>query len=191
MFFFEQILGAVCYVHSKGMMHRDLKPSNIFFSFDGSIKVGDFGLVAGDFDEYKQIQPPLSPRDGVSRSNSGKGRTGNVGTHLYMSPEQVQEGYIYDEKVDIFALGIILYEMNHPFATEMERTKVLESVKKGQIPPEFAERLLMEHELIVWLLNTNPLMRPSAGEIASSEKLAKLKTVVSSLSPEEECLQYL
>lgn len=89
MFFFEQILEAVCYVHSKGMMHRDLKPSNIFFSFDGSIKVGDFGLVAGDFDEYKQIQPPLSPRDGVSRSNSGKGRTGNVGTHLYMSPEQV------------------------------------------------------------------------------------------------------
>ena len=42
-----QVLDAVLYVHGKGMMHRDLKPSNIFFSLDGSVKVGDFGLVTG------------------------------------------------------------------------------------------------------------------------------------------------
>lgn len=40
-----QILAAVLYIHGKGMMHRDLKPSNIFFSLEGNIKVGDFGLV--------------------------------------------------------------------------------------------------------------------------------------------------
>lgn len=42
-----QMLDAVLYVHQKGMMHRDLKPSNIFFSLDGRVKVGDFGLVTG------------------------------------------------------------------------------------------------------------------------------------------------
>ena len=42
-----QVLEAVMYVHQKGLMHRDLKPSNIFFSLEGSVKVGDFGLVTG------------------------------------------------------------------------------------------------------------------------------------------------
>ena len=42
-----QVLEAVLYVHQKGLMHRDLKPSNIFFSLEGSVKVGDFGLVTG------------------------------------------------------------------------------------------------------------------------------------------------
>ena len=42
-----QVLDAVAYVHQKGLMHRDLKPSNIFFSLEGSVKVGDFGLVTG------------------------------------------------------------------------------------------------------------------------------------------------
>ncbi len=46
---FTQILEAVVYIHRKGLLHRDLKPSNIFFSQeDGGIKVGDFGLVAGN-----------------------------------------------------------------------------------------------------------------------------------------------
>ena len=42
-----QVLEAVTYVHQKGLMHRDLKPSNIFFSLEGTVKVGDFGLVTG------------------------------------------------------------------------------------------------------------------------------------------------
>ena len=47
----------------------------------------------------------------------------NVGTSLYMSPEQ-KSGDPYDEKVDIYALGVIYFEMNCPFKTQMERTKV-------------------------------------------------------------------
>ena len=50
----SQMLDAVLYVHDKGMMHRDLKPSNILFSLDGSVKVGDFGLVTGSISSELQ-----------------------------------------------------------------------------------------------------------------------------------------
>lgn len=49
--------------------------------------------------------------------------TGNIGTHFYVSPEQLH-GLQYDQKVDVFSLGIILFELNYPFITEMERVKV-------------------------------------------------------------------
>ena len=74
-------MAAVDYVHDKGMMHRDLKPSNIFFSTEGTVKIGDFGL-ATDLDITEDI---------TSHDPRGwdKVHTAQVGTWLYMSPEQV------------------------------------------------------------------------------------------------------
>ncbi|KAA0718404.1 Interferon-induced, double-stranded RNA-activated protein kinase [Triplophysa tibetana] len=101
---FHQILQAVQYIH-KHVIHRDLKPANIMFGSEGGVKVGDFGLAtAVDNDEEQQ-----------QRSRS-------TGTRLYMSPEQLTQ--FYDKKVDIFALGLIYFELLWKLGTDNEKSKV-------------------------------------------------------------------
>uniref|UniRef100_A0A3Q2H6C1 PRKR-like endoplasmic reticulum kinase n=1 Tax=Equus caballus TaxID=9796 RepID=A0A3Q2H6C1_HORSE len=78
---FLQIAEAVEFLHSKGLMHRDLKPSNIFFTMDDVVKIGDFGLVTA-MDQDEEEQMVLTPMPAYAR------HTGQVGTKLYMSPEQ-------------------------------------------------------------------------------------------------------
>uniref|UniRef100_A0A6Q2XBD2 Eukaryotic translation initiation factor 2-alpha kinase 3 n=1 Tax=Esox lucius TaxID=8010 RepID=A0A6Q2XBD2_ESOLU len=115
---FLQIAEAVHFLHSKGLMHRDLKPSNIFFTVDDVVKVGDFGLVtAMDQEEDEDDLGPLTPVPSYAR------HTGQVGTKLYMSPEQLS-GNSYSHKVDIYSLGLILFELLCPFRTQMERVQV-------------------------------------------------------------------
>ena len=63
----------------------------------------------------------------LGEESNSRRHTGNIGTHFYMSPEQMNS-FQYDHKVDIFSLGVILFELNHPFTTEMERAKVVPSV---------------------------------------------------------------
>lgn len=84
------IAGGVAYLHDHGIVHRDLKPGNIFFD-DGVIKLGDYGL---------------SKFISASRRS---GQTESVGTVHYMAPE-VANGR-YGKEIDLYALGIILYEM--------------------------------------------------------------------------------
>lgn len=55
--------------------------------------------------------------------DDGIRHTGNIGSHFYMGPEQAA-GKKYDQKVDIYSLGVIFFELHHPFDTEMERVKV-------------------------------------------------------------------
>lgn len=112
-----QILDAVMYVHEKGMIHRDLKPSNIFFSLEGKIKVGDFGLVASSV--YGGLQNSYLTLQGLGEEQ----HTSNLGSHFYMSPEQMTRKK-YDHKVDIYSLGVIFFELHYPFHTDMERAKV-------------------------------------------------------------------
>ncbi len=85
-----QIAQAIHHLHDHGIVHRDLKPGNVFIEKD-IVKVGDYGLS-------KTIGA------GVHRDN-----TQRVGTTNYMAPELITGNY--DKKVDIYALGIILFEM--------------------------------------------------------------------------------
>lgn len=136
---FEQIVMAVEYVHLKGLIHRDLKPSNIFFSMEGEVKIGDFGLVTG-MEECTGENVPVT-------TNSSEKHTQAVGTQLYMSPEQLQ-GLHYNYKVDIYSLGVILFELLVPFRTVMERNKTLSDLRDNQFPDSFCQKFPEEVNVV-------------------------------------------
>jgi translation initiation factor 2-alpha kinase 3 len=181
---FKQITQAVDYVHESGLMHRDLKPSNIFFSKEGTVKVGDFGLVTA-IGSDKCLPTRNHSRDdllecinssAVSSNGSRDPRhTNNVGTCLYMSPEQLA-GSPYCNKVDVFSLGVIFFELLNPFKTEMERLNTLQQVRERQFPKFFTSCFPEESELSKKLLSEKPSERPTANEILSHPVLKTAKS---------------
>ncbi|XP_053314110.1 eukaryotic translation initiation factor 2-alpha kinase 3 isoform X2 [Spea bombifrons] len=153
---FLQIAEAVEFLHSKGLMHRDLKPSNIFFTMDDVVKVGDFGLVT-EMDQ-EDDDAVLTPMPAYAR------HTGQVGTKLYMSPEQIYS-QSYSHKVDIFSLGLILFELLYPFSTQMERVRILTELRDLKFPPLFTQKFAQEENMVLHMLSHNPSERPEAEEI--------------------------
>jgi TolB-like protein/predicted Ser/Thr protein kinase len=106
----RQLLDGLGAAHRAGLVHRDLKPENVMIRSDGRVKVLDFGLA-------KWLPgKDHSPKDSIASLNASL--TGQmVGTVAYMSPEQIQ-GEGTDPRTDLFALGIMLYEMltgRHPW----------------------------------------------------------------------------
>ena len=97
-----QIASGLAAVHEKGIVHRDLKPENVFVTRDERVKILDFGIarVLG--------AAPLADSETVPANATMAGSI--LGTVGYMSPEQVR-GESADHRADIFAFGVILYEM--------------------------------------------------------------------------------
>ncbi|KAM9842412.1 eukaryotic translation initiation factor 2-alpha kinase 3 isoform 1-T2 [Aulostomus maculatus] len=166
---FLQIAEAVDFLHSKGLMHRDLKPSNIFFTMDDVVKVGDFGLVtAMEQEEDEHEQSALTPAPLLNR------HTGQVGTKLYMSPEQLS-GNSYSHKVDIYSLGLILFELLFPFRTQMERVRTLTEVRALRFPEVFSKNNVQELSMVRSMLSWSPSERPEAIEITATPLFQELE----------------
>ncbi|NXJ42062.1 E2AK2 kinase, partial [Ciconia maguari] len=139
---FLQILKGVEYIHSKGLIHRDLKPQNIFISHEDKIKIGDFGLVT---------------------SVECETLTGDRGTRIYMAPEQF--GTQYGKEVDIYALGLIWFEMLSAFSSCHEKSKLWNNVTEGKLLESFTNQFPTEAPMIKKMLSRDPSGRYSASEI--------------------------
>ena len=96
--YFLQIADALAYAHSLGIIHRDIKPANVMITPFNTVKITDFGIAK------------ILKTDAITKSG-----TAVIGTPLYMAPEQII-GKNVDARSDIYALGIMLYEMvgGHP-----------------------------------------------------------------------------
>ena len=112
-----QICDALQYAHDQGIVHRDIKPENILLDRRGRVKVADFGLVklvearAGSPLPAAGTQPDVGAH-GVTRPTNALTEAGKVmGTPNYIAPEQIEHPDEVDHRADIYALGVVLYQM--------------------------------------------------------------------------------
>ncbi|PIA29619.1 hypothetical protein AQUCO_05800029v1 [Aquilegia coerulea] len=159
---FRQIIEGLAHIHAQGIIHRDLTPSNIFFDARNDIKIGDFGLAK--FLKLEQLDhEPLYPTDTVGVSVDG---TGQVGTYFYTAPEIEQGWPKINEKVDMYSVGVVFFELWHPFETAMERHIVLSDLKqKGLLPPSWVAEYPEQASILRRLMSPSPSDRPSATEL--------------------------
>lgn len=150
----QQIVSGVEYIHSKMLIHRDLKPANIMFGRDGEVKIGDFGLVTAEID---------------NDAENLLERSAYKGTPSYMAPEQKSKSH-YDRKVDIFALGLIYFELLWNLSVGPERKAVWDNARSQKLPQGFLINFPQEHQIIKAMLCAKPENRPEASKLKEELK---------------------
>ncbi len=178
----EKLASAIHYLHERAIIHRDLKPANILIDLNSEPLVCDYGLA----------RPTERGLHDPSSTNA------RIGTPLYMAPEQFAGSRDLTVKVDVYALGAILYELltgYPPFAgkdvsnVEVERQRLAEQLP---LPPHAVNEALPADDDLAWLtlqcLHRDPDLRPDAKQLAGWLKhyLARQR-----IRPEESLLQRL
>jgi len=160
----QQICAGLREAHAQGVVHRDLKPENVMVDREGNIKVMDFGIAR-------------------SIETGTTGTTGIMGTPAYMAPEQA-EGKMVDARADIYALGLMLYELftgSTAFKGDTPMAVALKHIHETPPAPREVEPALPAHieKAILKCLEKNPAKRfQSVDELeAALTKEAEVKPV--------------
>jgi len=149
----QQVTDALAAIHAKGAVHRDLKPANVIITPDHEVKVMDLGVA-------------LLVDEAIKLTDVGD----FLGSVLYASPEQWQPQATLDGRVDLFALGVMLYELatgRHPFTARRESVPpaLMHAVKPepaSATHPELSEFFV---ELIAKLMEVDPEQRFASAEL--------------------------
>ena len=161
----RQIVEGLAHIHGHGIIHRDLKPENIFIDNGRNPKIGDFGLATSG--QYLAADRTTSSADGDM--------TRSIGTAFYVAPElRSGAGGSYNEKVDMYSLGIIFFEMCTPLKTGMERDEVIRKLREKEhtLPEIFnMPAKALQGDVILSLVNHRPAERPNSAELLRSGKL--------------------
>ncbi|HEY3480553.1 MAG TPA: protein kinase, partial [Streptomyces sp.] len=115
----EPVLAALGAAHRAGLIHRDMKPENVLIGDDGRVKVADFGLV-------RAVDTQTSATTGSL-----------LGTVSYLAPEQIGHGTV-DERTDVYACGVMLYEMltgAKPYSGDTAMQVIVQRLNEDVPPP--------------------------------------------------------
>ncbi|CAF3879291.1 unnamed protein product [Rotaria magnacalcarata] len=180
---FYQIVNGMTYIHehAQKLIHRDLKPANIFFSlpYGTAVKIGDFGLAKTiAMNETECDSSELD--DGVENSQTSDEKwkysstNPKHGTPSYISPEQLRDKQP-TQKVDIYAMGLILLELLYPISTGCERKIILDNARKASmiLPIDFNEKnenKIAYSSLIRRLIIHDKDLRPTSNELQRNKK---------------------
>lgn len=183
---FREIVDGLMYIHQQKLIHRDLKPMNIFLDSKDHVKIGDFGLATTTLltsNRQKEINIgsnellPMHESGTITGTGIDLSMTGHVGSSYYIAPEIINKAKTkYNEKVDIYSLGVIFFEMCYrPINTGMERATILKELrhKNIKIPDDFEEspkqNMCAQKQVIKLLLNHDPIERPTCEQLLQSE----------------------
>jgi translation initiation factor 2-alpha kinase 4 len=164
---FRQMLEGLAHIHGHGIIHRDLKPDNIFIDVAKNPKIGDFGLATSGQYQRSDTKASVGLQEGEM--------TRSIGTALYVAPELSSNiAGSYNDKVDMYSMGIIFFEMCFPLATAMERDKVVRLLRerKHDLPEEFkTPEKSLQGSIIESLIAHRPSERPSCAELLRTGKV--------------------